>query len=187
MSESVVRGLFPRFAVELGEFRPDWLVDNTEVARSYAIRIFNHERKIDAILKIASVVHSLGADGLDRCMLKPEMFLPELPYIGPVTWKHLAKNLGVSIAKSDRHLVRLAEALGRSSVDDLCNEVSAWIGDPVPVVDIVLWRWATLHKNEISLGSQRLSRQTFPTAWYSPVCAAGACSQRSHGSADTQD
>jgi hypothetical protein len=148
MSESVIHNLFSRFAAELGNFKTSWLVGNVEIARFRALYIFNHERKVDSILEIARMVHALGADGLRRRMLEPEIFLRGLPYIGPVTWRHLAKNLGVPIAKADRHLVRLTEALGRSSVEELCEEVSAWIGDPVPVVDIVFWRWSTLQKRD---------------------------------------
>lgn len=149
MSESVIGNLFSRFAAELGNFRPGWLAVNTEIARLGALSVFNHERKIDSILEIARTAHALGTDGLRRCMLEPEIFLQRLPYIGPVTWRHLAKNLGIPVAKADRHLVRLAQMLGRSSVDDLCEEVSAWIGDPVPVVDIVLWRWSALQKRSL--------------------------------------
>jgi hypothetical protein len=65
-----------------------------------------------------------------------------MPYIGPVTWRHLAKNVGVAVAKPDRHLVRLSIALGRSSVDELCHEIAELVADPVSVVDVVLWRWS---------------------------------------------
>ncbi len=60
-----------------------------------------------------------------------------------VTWRHLAKNLGMPVAKADRRLVRLAAAAGRDCVDVLCEEISAWLGEPVAVVDVVLWQRPT--------------------------------------------
>jgi hypothetical protein len=69
-----------------------------------------------------------------------------LPYVGPVTWRHLAKNLGAPVAKTDRHLVRLAA--GRPSVDVMCDEIGRWLGEPVAVVDIVLWRWSVPHAQD---------------------------------------
>ena len=69
-----------------------------------------------------------------------EGFLRALPYIGPVTWRHLAKNLGARVAKADRHLVRPAAATDRPNVDTLCDEIPGWLGKPVAVVDVVLRR-----------------------------------------------
>jgi hypothetical protein len=66
-----------------------------------------------------------------------------LPWIGPITKWHLAKNLGVDCVKPDRHLVRLAAA-GSETVDGLCGRVAATTGDRVATVDLVLWRAANL-------------------------------------------
>jgi len=41
-------------------------------------------------------------------------FLQQLPFIGPVTAFHLAKNLGIEAVKPDRHLCRLSKLLGRT-------------------------------------------------------------------------
>lgn len=145
MSEAVINRLFPEFIDQLEGLSPDWLALNAATARKRALRIFGHERKIESILRIADTVRTLGPDGLSQNMQNPEPFLLGLPYIGPVTWRHLAKNLGMPVAKADRHLTRFAKNAGRASVDELCAEISAWLGDPIPVVDIVLWRWSTLH------------------------------------------
>lgn len=155
MSEAVVNGLFPRLADQLGGLSPDWLAMHKATARKRVLRIFGHEKKIESILHIADVARRLGPDGLEQCMHDPESFLLSLPYIGPVTWRHLAKNLGMPVAKADRHLVRLAKATGRSSVDDLCAEISAWLGEPIPVVDIVLWRWSTLRSRSTEAAQGR--------------------------------
>jgi len=65
-------------------------------------------------------------------------------YIGPVTCFHLAKNLGVDVVKHDRHLVRYASYMGFRDATELCEMISRITGDRVAVVDLVLWRFATL-------------------------------------------
>lgn len=68
-------------------------------------------------------------------------FCEELPWIGPITKWHLAKNFGVDCAKPDRHLVRIA---GDEGVDELCARLAAATGDRVATVDLVIWRAASL-------------------------------------------
>lgn len=145
MSEAVVRMVFPSLGRSLHEFSPARLARERTTARADALAVFGHERKIDAVLDIAETAQRLGSAGLRQSLRDPEPFLRSLPYIGPVTWRHLAKNLGAPVAKADRHLVRLAAATGRNDVDEMCSEISSWVGEPVAVVDIVLWRWAILH------------------------------------------
>lgn len=66
-----------------------------------------------------------------------------LPWIGPITKYHLAKNLGVNCAKPDRHLERIAKASG-DTVDGLCARLSEASGERVATVDYVIWRAANL-------------------------------------------
>jgi hypothetical protein len=149
MSEWVVRGLFGRLSAAMYGFDPVTLSRNQERARTAALATFGHTRKINAILDIAATVCRIGPDGLRAALRdEPEPFLRSLPYVGPVTWRHLAKNLGLPVAKPDRHLVRLALAVGRESVDGLCDEIARWLGEPVAVVDLVLWRWSVLYARE---------------------------------------
>ncbi len=130
-------------------FDPVALSRHRERARTAALATLAHERKISAILDIATTVSRLGPAGLHAVLVEdPESFIRSLPYIGPVTWRHLAKNIGLSVAKPDRHLVRLASATARESVDELCDEIAGWLGEPVAVVDLVLWRWSVLHGRE---------------------------------------
>lgn len=146
MREAVVRAKFPALERALRSFHPGRIGDDPFAARAAALAVFGHERKIDAILSIAATARELGnAELRARLRRDPEGFLRALPYIGPITWRHLAKNLGAPVAKADRHLVRLAAATGRPDVDTLCDEISRWLGEPVAVVDVVLWRWAVLH------------------------------------------
>lgn len=145
MRESVVRSVFPRLTAACGGFDPAWIVAHRADVRAACLAIFGHEAKIEAILDIAATAKALGEDRIRDKLQDPERFLMSLPYVGPVTWRHLAKNLGAAVAKADRHLVRLATVAGRDSVDVMCEEIGRWLGESVAVVDIVLWRWSVLH------------------------------------------
>lgn len=61
-----------------------------------------------------------------------------LPWIGPITKWHLAKNLGVECAKPDRWLERVAAATSET-VQELCTRLSVESGDRVATVDLVIW------------------------------------------------
>ena len=64
--------------------------------------------------------------------------------VGASTAFHLAKNLGVPVVKPDRHLLRVSNAAGFESPHDLCAVIADIVGDSVSVVDLVIWRYATL-------------------------------------------
>jgi hypothetical protein len=65
--------------------------------------------------------------------------LRELPWIGPVTVHHLAKNLGADTAKPDVHLERLARR-ERTTTHRLCKRLARATGYRVATVDSILWR-----------------------------------------------
>jgi hypothetical protein len=125
----------------------DW-ESAAEIARqrdlcvSTATGIFRNEAKIRAIADVATFVDREGfASVVERLHAGATQVLQELPYIGPVTSLHLAKNLGLPTPKPDRHLVRLAEYLSCASTYDLCDSMASQTGEPVAVVDVVLWRF----------------------------------------------
>jgi hypothetical protein len=116
-----------------------------EQCRTHALEAFGNERKIDAIVSISERVARIGI-----CEVRRQIsdygteFLRELPFIGPITACHLAKNLGMPIVKPDRHLVRVAARMGFDSPQEMCHVISDLVGDPVSVIDIVIWRDSTL-------------------------------------------
>lgn len=63
----------------------------------------------------------------------------DLPWIGPVTKYHLAKNFGADVAKPDVHIERLAKASGVTS-QALCEQLSLVSGYRTATVDLILWR-----------------------------------------------
>lgn len=64
--------------------------------------------------------------------------LRALPWIGPVTALHLAKNFGADTAKPDVHLERLARR-ENTATEALCARLSAETGYKVARIDTVLW------------------------------------------------
>jgi hypothetical protein len=111
--------------------------------RATALTRFASERKIQAILTTAKHIREVGFEEFKACILQaPIEALQKLPFIGEITSFHLAKNLGFSTAKPDRHLRRLASSLGYRDTASLCQELSEYTGDSVQLVDLVLWRFA---------------------------------------------
>ncbi len=80
-------------------------------------------------------------------------FLKTLDFIGPITCYHLAKNIGLDVVKPDRHLVRITEATKFANPHDLCSLIAEMTGDKITVVDLVLWRYATLNDQYVSIFS----------------------------------
>jgi hypothetical protein len=79
----------------------------------------------------------LQAIGADTALLLA--WCESLPWIGPITKFHLAKNLGADVAKPDRWLERLAAPSGET-VDELCARLARASGDRIATVDLILWR-----------------------------------------------
>ena len=126
----------------------DWesaaaITENAHVCKLTAMDIFRNQRKIDAIIELASTVVDLGFSELkERIAIDPIPQLQALPYIGPITSWHLAKNLGFNVANPDRHLASLAKTLGFLNAHCLCSELASATGDTDAVIDLVLWRYS---------------------------------------------
>jgi hypothetical protein len=162
--ESVVRRLFvPICDAFLGLQSAVVIQADRAACRKAALQVFNNHRKVDAILDIACIVAESGFDVIRRHIQEEDVrFLRTLPYIGPITAFHLAKNLGLPVVKPDRHLQRIAKATGVGSPRELCELISRGVGDPVQVVDLVLWRYATLFSGYMTLFAQ-MPRGCAPT------------------------
>lgn len=120
--------------------------------RRSALEHFNHVPKINAILSMSAHVSKYGFDSVVENIKENGVeFISQFPYMGPATSFHLAKNIGLSFAKPDRHLVRIANAVGYSSPNNLCSDISELVGDKIAVVDLVLWRYATLFDNYLAI------------------------------------
>lgn len=147
MREAVVRGKFAAFSCAFY----NWLSarkisNNAQQCRNNASRVFAHMGKIDSIIAIAESIDRNGFEVIkDRVGAEGVVFLQSLPFIGPTTSFHLAKNIGLDVVKPDRHLLRISALAGCASPVEFCRMISNAVGDRLSVVDLVVWRYATLN------------------------------------------
>jgi len=150
MREKVIRQLFGNISNAFFNWNSANLItQNAKTCKELALRHFNHETKIEAILYIVKRISTQGfctiIDGIKQTGVN---YLKQFPFLGPVTSIHLAKNIGLPLAKPDRHLIRFVSKVGYSNVQNLCEDISKTTDDPVSVVDIVLWRYSTLYRKK---------------------------------------
>lgn len=151
MRETVIRKLFPSLssAFLFWESAACIIADATSCKRR-ALAIFNHHGKIQAILSLCYKVHRYGFEAVKSKIVQQGVsYLKSFEFIGPVTCFHLAKNIGLDVVKHDRHLLRIAKAARISNPTDMCRIIMELTGDRIGVVDLVLWRFATLDKKYI--------------------------------------
>lgn len=147
MREKVVRCKFEAFSMAFC----NWLsarqiVLKASQCKRAASRVFDHQRKITSIIEIAKSVDRTGFDIFkDKIISEGVLFLESLPYVGPATSYHLAKNIGLDVVKPDRHLLRISALAGYSNPGEMCLRISSAVGDRLSVVDLVVWRYATLN------------------------------------------
>ncbi len=152
MSERIARRLFPSLSASFFEWESAARVlRHRNACRRRALTVLRYERKIDAMLAFCEHVYRNGHEEVGRRLrVEGPDTIQGLPYLGPATSRHLAKNLGVAIAKPDRHLLRISSAAGFRSPEQLCVRVAEVVGDDPSVVDVVLWRYATLKKDYLA-------------------------------------
>lgn len=141
--ESVVRRHFDFISLCFCDWESaDAIVSSDTVCCQAASSVFRNPRKLHAISAVARKIHEYGFDAIKGNILRtPLKELQTLPYIGSITAFHLAKNLGLEVAKPDRHLCRLSQHMGFQSAEELCQEIAIAQGEAVRVVDLVLWRY----------------------------------------------
>jgi hypothetical protein len=151
MAESVVRKVFPEIARSfLNWGSAEAIVGGSKECIASALLCFRHEGKIQAIAESAYIVHERTFETiLDDILEDPFRTLLSFPYVGPTTVFHIAKNIGIPVAKPDRHLLRLASANGFCDVQAFCGQISDFLGEDIRKVDSVLWRFATLHHDYV--------------------------------------
>lgn len=76
-----------------------------------------------------------------KCSKDPIEYLQTLPWIGPITKYHLARNIGIDAVKPDRHLIRLAEHFGYPSPYKMCVAIQKrHPQERLGTIDVILWR-----------------------------------------------
>jgi len=141
--ESVVRRAFDHVSLCFC----DWesaasIVSAGDICCATAASSFANRLKLKGIFSAAKYISEVGFDEFKQLVLAdPINQLQKLSFIGPITSWHLAKNLGLDVAKPDRHLIRLSERLGFRNADHLCRELAAITGEQAKVVDLIVWRY----------------------------------------------
>ncbi len=124
------------------------LIKKRENTRRSILNIFNNVKKVDAIFRFIDFLNDTGVDRFKKdLIIYGESYLLELPYFGPATIRHFLKNIGISISKPDRHLLRISNLCGFKSAESLCSYIEKRTEEKKSVIDIVIWRYATIDKN----------------------------------------
>jgi hypothetical protein len=141
--ESLVRRIFNYVSLCFCDWESaSSIVEADTACRAAAMASFRNQMKLDAILRIAHLVNGVGFSSFKEMVLSdPIGVLGRLPYIGPVTVWHLAKNLGLDVSKPDRHLVRVSNQFGFYSAAQFCTAIADATGEPAKVVDLIVWRY----------------------------------------------
>ncbi len=153
MREFVIRSLFSRISFCFYNWKSANIISkNSKKCYENSIKIFNHKGKINSIVSAAKRIDNYGFKKIFSQIKKdPIKYLQTFSYIGPTTTYHLAKNIGFEVAKPDRHLKRIAELEGFNDVQLFCKEISKLSKDSIPVVDIVIWRFASIEPNYLTI------------------------------------
>lgn len=141
--ESAVRRVFDHVSLCYCDWESaEAIVSAGEICSTTAAYAFANRLKLRGILSTARYINNIGFEEFKQSVLAdPINRLQALPFIGPVTSWHLAKNLGLNVAKPDRHLVRVSERLGFRSADAFCRELATTTGEQAKVVDLIVWRY----------------------------------------------
>ncbi len=143
MRERVIRNVFPYIRKCFWDFESASDIYLTgETCVELAMIRFGHARKLKAIVEACGHILSEGgfARFREQITSDPLEACSKFHYIGPVTIWHLLRNIGVDCAKPDRHLQRLAQAVGFSDPQEFCRQVAVQTGERIGVIDMVFWR-----------------------------------------------
>jgi hypothetical protein len=122
--------------VTIGAVIADKCIDAVKAGQS-SCALYGHTGKCQAIDDIWQ--RRQGLFEAFQSSEDPIATLQQLPWIGPVTRYHLAKNLGFDVAKPDVHLERLARR-DRTTTGALCQRLARQTGYRIATIDTILWR-----------------------------------------------
>jgi hypothetical protein len=163
MNDRIVSKVFPAVSDSFFNFQSAELISKKkDVCLNNALKFFNNKKKINAIVFIAENVHKTTFEKVKLKILNDGIsYIQTFPFMGPATSLHLAKNIGLNFAKPDRHLLRISSSLGFSSPQELCQELEKKISEKISLIDLVIWRYATLDKHYLK-NLSRFIRKTSP-------------------------
>ncbi|MGB8842576.1 MAG: hypothetical protein WCC64_16065 [Aliidongia sp.] len=141
--EQIVRRVFDHISLCFCDWEStSAILDSDPICRTAAMASFRNATKLSAIVRVALHIYVGGFTVFKQAVLAdPITELQRLPHIGPITARHLAKNLGLDVAKPDRHLARVSRFFEFEDTDHFCTEVARASGEQRKVVDLVVWRY----------------------------------------------
>ncbi len=158
MKMRVIRKKWPAIEKAFEYWDCQAIVQNESNVREESLRVFNHYKKVEAIIRTAQIVLEKGwatvKTGIFSSIIRAEngnlypskqflLYIRKLPWMGTTNSRFLAKNCGFDLAKDDRRLRRLAEQYGYSAdgdgVQSFIERVSKCVRERIFVVETVLW------------------------------------------------
>jgi hypothetical protein len=186
IAEAVVRSKFADISGSFLEWQSARCIsERAEECITNALSHFRHERKIRAIASAAAIVSAAPSflTFKDQLLRDPIRELQSFAYIGPITVFHIAKNIGIAVAKPDRHLQRLARSSGFESVGEFCGTIASFLGEDIRLVDSVLWRFATMYEDYVARFNQFGSRHRPPNPCRGRSCGIAKGAEADSGEA----
>jgi len=109
-----------------------------------SLMICNNSRKVQSIVDMSfrsgAQIKKLSWGTYRDTKLNSPDKLKELPFIGPITCYHLARNIGLThFVKPDVHMNRLAARWGFQNPVELCKSIQKEHDMPLGLIDLVLW------------------------------------------------
>ena len=147
MRARVIDGVWPHLKTCFWQFASHAeILFTREACLEQARKFFKHEGKLQGIVRACELVRDHSGWAGYKVYLQTDTLarLREIPFVGPITVYHLARNLGLDFAKPDRHLQQLAARFGEPDVQRFCEALAQTTGERVGVIDVILWRDAVL-------------------------------------------
>lgn len=142
MKYETIHGIFPELQKAFKNFDLDKLKKMASIKAP--MKVFALERKAQNFLDGVHIIAEEGFKEFKARVSRQGMdALERLPGIGPITKKHLAKNIGLAdVVKNDRWLVKAAELTGWQHPDDMVEFLASETGETKHVIDVVIWNFA---------------------------------------------
>jgi len=140
MSNAVIEAKWREITEAFRYFNPNKIMEDPDAVRRNALDVFRHQKKVDAVIQVARLLFEEGLALRLKIKEDPLSALNGLPFMGPKTKYHLARNLGFNYIKPDRQLVRLASKYEMTPFE-LCELIHQKTGRRLATIDAVLWRY----------------------------------------------
>lgn len=139
MKEQAARGIFDRFCQSIRDGNINFDIIRHPTKKRAIEETFDH---------CTRHFQNLQAIHGEEAQIE---YLETMPWIGPITKYHLARNIGIDTVKPDRHLVRLAEQFGYKSPLEMCQFIQDNVyNTKIGTIDVIMWRYCNLYGSNVT-------------------------------------